>query len=76
MPRYSNIFSLTNLSDSSVKISIKSKYLPPVAMLELPADFYYLVCEELANRQDFGTLFNCALSGKILVGSALLWLYR
>ncbi|KAF8851146.1 hypothetical protein BDZ45DRAFT_632124 [Acephala macrosclerotiorum] len=45
-------------------------------MLELPADFYYLVCEELASRQDFGTLFNCALSSKILVGPALLWLYR
>ncbi|KAE8447387.1 hypothetical protein EG329_010801 [Mollisiaceae sp. DMI_Dod_QoI] len=45
-------------------------------MLELPTDFFYLVCEELANRQDFGTLFNCALSGKFLVGPALLWLYR
>ncbi|KUJ11759.1 uncharacterized protein LY89DRAFT_654533 [Mollisia scopiformis] len=44
-------------------------------MLELPTDFYHMVCEELANRQEFGTLFNCALSGKILVGPALLWLY-
>lgn len=47
-----------------------------ITMLELPSDFYYMVCEELANRQDFGTLFNCALSSKVLVGPALLWLYR
>ena len=46
------------------------------AMRDLPADVLYLVCEELANRQDFGTLFNCAVSSKSLVTPALLWMYR
>jgi hypothetical protein len=45
-------------------------------MRDLPTDILYLVCEELANRQDFGTLFNCAVSSKSLVTPALLWMYR
>jgi hypothetical protein len=45
-------------------------------MKDLPADVLYLVCEELANRQDFGTLFNCAMSSKSLAIPALLWMYR
>ncbi len=46
------------------------------AMRDLPADVLFLICEELAIRQDFGTLFNCAVSSKSLVTPALLWVYR
>jgi hypothetical protein len=42
----------------------------------LPPEILVLVCEELGNRQDFQTLFFCALAGKPLVRSALSWLYR
>jgi hypothetical protein len=42
----------------------------------LPADILVLICEELGNRQDFQTLFHCALASKSLVRSALSWLYR
>ncbi|KAM3071932.1 hypothetical protein ACMFMG_008398 [Clarireedia jacksonii] len=45
-------------------------------IMTLPADILLQVCEELGNQLDFGTLFNCALSGRQLAGSALLWLYR
>lgn len=42
----------------------------------LPPDILVLICEELGHRQDFQTLFHCALAGKSLVRSALSWLYR
>jgi hypothetical protein len=42
----------------------------------LPADVLLLICEELGNKKDFGTLFSCALSSKDLVNPALSWLYR
>lgn len=42
----------------------------------LPPEILVLVCEELGNRQDFQTLFHCALAGRTLVRSALSWLYR
>jgi hypothetical protein len=42
----------------------------------LPTDIVLLICEELGNQRDFGTLFNCAISGKYFAGSALLWLYQ
>ncbi|KAL2067973.1 hypothetical protein VTL71DRAFT_16071 [Oculimacula yallundae] len=45
-------------------------------MMQLPADVLYLVCEEVSRLQDFNTLFNCALTGKVLVQPALLCLYR
>lgn len=45
-------------------------------MRNLPADILALVCEELGNRQDFGTLFNCALAAKSLMHPSLRWLYR
>jgi hypothetical protein len=45
-------------------------------MQDLPADCLYLICEELANKKDFGTLFTCAVSSKALVQPALLWMYR
>jgi hypothetical protein len=52
-------------------------FLPPSTMdLNLPADVLLLICEELGNRQDFGTLFTCAMSSRQLVGPALFWLYR
>jgi hypothetical protein len=47
-----------------------------IANMNLPADVLLLICEELGNRQDFRTLFSCALTGKTFAGSALLWLYR
>ena len=50
---------------------------PPHNMVSsLPADVLLLICEELGHKQDFGTLFNCALSSKGLVNPALSWLYR
>ncbi|KAG9236613.1 hypothetical protein BJ875DRAFT_215154 [Amylocarpus encephaloides] len=45
-------------------------------MLKLPPDVLVVICEELGNRRDFGTLFNCALSSKSLVYPALGWIYR
>lgn len=45
-------------------------------VVELPGDVLVLLCEELANRLDFRTLFNCALAGKKLAMPALSWLYR
>jgi hypothetical protein len=48
-----------------------------VAMvLLLPPDIILLICEELANQREFGTLFNCAISSRCLAGSALLWMYK
>ncbi|TAQ85636.1 hypothetical protein B7494_g6046 [Chlorociboria aeruginascens] len=35
-----------------------------------------MVCEHAALQLDFGTLFNCALSSKVLVEPSLRWLYR
>ncbi|PQE11901.1 hypothetical protein CJF31_00000034 [Rutstroemia sp. NJR-2017a BVV2] len=57
-------------SPGRVIISDTHKIMP------LPADILLQVCEELGNQLDFGTLFNCAVSGRQLAGSALLWLYR
>jgi hypothetical protein len=45
-------------------------------MQDLPADCLYLICEELAAKRDFGTLFACAVSSKSLVKPALLRMYR
>ncbi|KAN0103053.1 hypothetical protein V8E51_011366 [Hyaloscypha variabilis] len=45
-------------------------------MQDLPADILFLVCEELARKRDFATLFTCAVSSKSLVKPALLWMYR
>lgn len=42
----------------------------------LPPDIILLICEEIAKEREFGTLFNCAISGRNLAGSALLWMYR
>ncbi len=65
---------------SFLKQSIMSPYanmiLSVSAMLTLPADVLFLICEELSVREDFTGLFNCALASKSLAGSALLWLYR
>ncbi|RAL62313.1 hypothetical protein DID88_004879 [Monilinia fructigena] len=44
--------------------------------ITLPGDVLLQICEELGNQLEFGVLFNCAVSGKQLVGSALQWLYR
>ncbi|QSZ35821.1 hypothetical protein DSL72_006943 [Monilinia vaccinii-corymbosi] len=45
-------------------------------IITLPGDVLLQICEELGNQLEFGVLFNCAISGKQLVGSALQWLYR
>ncbi|ELR06417.1 hypothetical protein VC83_05326 [Pseudogymnoascus destructans] len=45
-------------------------------MASLPPDVMNMICEELANRRDFGTLFHLCLSGKQMAGGALWWLYR
>ncbi|KAA8573155.1 hypothetical protein EYC84_003668 [Monilinia fructicola] len=45
-------------------------------IITLPGDILLQICEELGNQLEFGVLFNCAISGKQLVGSALQWLYR
>lgn len=44
--------------------------------LQLPEDILHLICEELRQRQDFATLFNCAVSSKQLAPLALSNLYR
>ncbi|TVY81543.1 hypothetical protein LSUE1_G001881 [Lachnellula suecica] len=45
-------------------------------MATLPGDVLLCICEELSNQQEFGTLFNCATTGKSLAGIALGWLYK
>jgi len=50
--------------------------LPVSNMQDLPADILFLVCEEIARKRDFATLFTCAVSSKSLVKPALLWMYR
>ncbi|KAI9646767.1 hypothetical protein NHQ30_004766 [Ciborinia camelliae] len=45
-------------------------------IITLPGDILLQVCEELGTQLEFGVLFNCAISGKQLAGSALQWLYR
>lgn len=45
-------------------------------VITLPGDILLQICEELATQLEFGVLFNCAVSGKELVASALQWLYR
>ncbi|KIV99758.1 uncharacterized protein PV09_08564 [Verruconis gallopava] len=42
----------------------------------LPEDIFYLVCDELLEQRDFGTLFCCCTTGKILALPALTALYR
>ncbi|KAI9723120.1 MAG: hypothetical protein M1828_004368 [Chrysothrix sp. TS-e1954] len=42
----------------------------------LPEDVLHLVCQELALREDFPTLFKCAVSSKTLAPLALAALYR
>lgn len=44
--------------------------------LNIPQDVLFCICEELANLQDFGTLFNCARTGSALAGIALGRLYQ
>lgn len=42
----------------------------------LPDDILYMVFTELLDREDLGTLFNCACSSKRLATMALSNLYR
>ncbi|KAF2198226.1 hypothetical protein GQ43DRAFT_401362 [Delitschia confertaspora ATCC 74209] len=42
----------------------------------LPDDILHLLCEELALRQDFHTLFQCACASRALAVPALTYLYR
>jgi len=44
--------------------------------LQLPDDVLYLLCIELGFREDWATLFNCAVSCKRLAPLALSQLYR
>ena len=46
------------------------------AVLSLPSEVLDMVCDELGKKQDFGTLFNCAISSKQLAQPALSLLYR
>lgn len=52
------------------------QYLSCTKMLSLPADVLFLVLGEISKKDDFNTLFNCALTSKSLAGLALQWLYR
>jgi len=45
-------------------------------VVELPEDILYLICDELANQQEFGTLFSCCTTGKQFAGAAFRSLYR
>lgn len=42
----------------------------------LPDDILHMLCEELVEQRDFGTLFNCCCVGKSLAVPALAGLYR
>jgi hypothetical protein len=42
----------------------------------LPDDILHMLCEELVEQRDFGTLFNCCCVGKSLAIPALAGLYR
>ncbi|KAH8683365.1 hypothetical protein BGZ60DRAFT_368488 [Tricladium varicosporioides] len=44
--------------------------------IELPGEILMLICEELGNQLELGTLFSCALSGKSLAYPAFVCLYR
>lgn len=58
-------------------LTLPATNAPAVIMVvTLPPDVLVLICEELGHRQDFQTLFYCALASKSLVSSALSWLYR
>ncbi|KAF2033727.1 hypothetical protein EK21DRAFT_58277 [Setomelanomma holmii] len=47
-----------------------------MAQPALPDDILHLLCEELANQDQFDTLFNCACSSRTLAVPALTHLYR
>jgi hypothetical protein len=42
----------------------------------LPDDILHLLCEELANQEQFDTLFNCACASRALAVPALTHLYK
>lgn len=42
----------------------------------LPDDILHLLCEELANQEQFDTLFNCACASRALAIPALTHLYK
>ncbi|KAH8732370.1 hypothetical protein GQ44DRAFT_180311 [Phaeosphaeriaceae sp. PMI808] len=42
----------------------------------LPDDILHVLCEELANQDEFDTLFNCACSSRVLAVPALTHMYR
>ncbi|RYN69906.1 hypothetical protein AA0118_g230 [Alternaria tenuissima] len=42
----------------------------------LPDDVLHLLCEELANQEQFDTLFNCACASRALAVPALTYLYK
>jgi hypothetical protein len=47
-----------------------------MAQPALPDDILHVLCEELANQEQFDTLFNCACSSRVLAVPALTHLYR
>ncbi|KAH7088351.1 hypothetical protein FB567DRAFT_468986 [Paraphoma chrysanthemicola] len=47
-----------------------------MAQPALPDDILHLLCEELADQDQFDTLFNCACSSRVLAVPALTHLYR
>ncbi|KAH7077793.1 hypothetical protein BKA63DRAFT_532260 [Paraphoma chrysanthemicola] len=47
-----------------------------MAQQALPDDILHLLCEELADQDQFDTLFNCACSSRVLAVPALTHLYR
>ena len=47
-----------------------------MAQPSLPDDILHVLCEELANQEQFDTLFNCACASRKLAAPALTHLYR
>jgi hypothetical protein len=47
-----------------------------MAQPALPDDILHVLCEELANQEQFDTLFNCACASRALAVPALTYLYR
>jgi hypothetical protein len=50
--------------------------LDGMAQPALPDDILHVLCEELANQDQFDTLFNCACASRALAVPALTYLYR
>jgi hypothetical protein len=64
------------VSASTSKSTVRQRHYYIMAEPALPDDILHLLCEELANQEQFDTLFNCASASRALAIPALTHLYR